>query len=131
VVGPRVPAAQWRGPAIAARGGPLCGYSGPLCGLIDVSCRVAAPRAARPNHDVATTWCRYAAQVSDTGPKLFYETQRGGLAEISIDSSQKVGAEFYRCEISNRILKARPVGSLLCSAGRITAAGGAHLAYSP
>ena len=25
--------------------------------------------AARPNHDVATTWCRYAAQVSDTRPK--------------------------------------------------------------
>ena len=33
VVGPRVPAAQWRGPAIAARGGPLRGYSGPLRGL--------------------------------------------------------------------------------------------------
>ena len=32
VVGPRVPAAQWRGPAIAARGGPLRGYSGPLRG---------------------------------------------------------------------------------------------------
>ena len=30
----------------------------------------------------------------------------GGLAEISIDRSQKVGAEFYGCEISSRILKA-------------------------
>ena len=55
---------------------------------LDVSCRVAAPRrghvvvwarryAAAPNHDVATTWCRYAAQVWDTRPKLLYETQAG------------------------------------------------------
>ena len=28
----------------------------------------------------------------------------GGLAEISMDRSQKVGAEFYRCGISSRIL---------------------------
>ena len=28
----------------------------------------------------------------------------GGLAEISMDRSQKVGAEFYRCGISCRIL---------------------------
>ena len=31
-----------------------------------------------------------------------------GPGEISIDRSQKGGAEFYRCEISSRILKARP-----------------------
>ena len=31
-----------------------------------------------------------------------------GPVEISIDRSQKGGAEFYRCEISSRILKARP-----------------------
>ena len=35
--------------------------------------------AAAPNHDVATTWnltwCRYAAQVRHTRPKLLYETQ--------------------------------------------------------
>jgi hypothetical protein len=30
-----------------------------------------------------------------------------GLAEISIDRSQKVGAEFCRCEISSRILNPR------------------------
>ena len=32
----------------------------------------------------------------------------GGLAEISIDRSQKDGTELYRCEILSRILKARP-----------------------
>ena len=48
--------------------------------------RAIAPAAARyarswsatrrlPNHDVATTWCRYAAQVRRTRPKPFYETQ--------------------------------------------------------
>ena len=31
-----------------------------------------------------------------------------GPVEISIDRSQKGGAEFSRCEISSRILKARP-----------------------
>ena len=37
--------------------------------------RRLVPLAARPNHDVATTWCRYAAQVWSTRPKPFYETQ--------------------------------------------------------
>ena len=41
--------------------------------------------AAAPNHDVATTWCRYAAQVWDTRPKLLYETQVGvGDANITV-----------------------------------------------
>ena len=47
VVGPRVPAAQWRGPAIAARGGPLCGYSGPLRGLTSRAAYIAAPDRRR------------------------------------------------------------------------------------
>ena len=34
--------------------------------------RLDVSLAAAPNHDVATTWCRYAAQVSDTGPELFF-----------------------------------------------------------
>eukprot|EP00964_Phaeocystis_antarctica_P096115 scaffold62481_cov74-Phaeocystis_antarctica.AAC.1 len=50
--------------ASVARGGPLRG-----------SWRAATRYAAAPKPHVATTWCRYAAQVSHTRPKLFYETQ--------------------------------------------------------
>jgi len=53
----------------AARGGPLRGYGGPLRGS-----RRAATRRP-PNHDEASTRCRYAAQVYHTRPKLFYEAQ--------------------------------------------------------
>ena len=37
-----------------------------------------------PNHDVATTWCRYAAQLSDTRPKLVYETQVPAVYTLSL-----------------------------------------------
>ena len=49
----------------AACGGPLRGSSS---------------QAATRHHVVATSWCRYAAQVWRTRPKPFYETQPGGLA---------------------------------------------------
>ena len=74
VVGPRVPAAQWRGPAIAARGGPLRGYSGPLRGLTSRAAYIAAPRRG---HDVVPL---YAAQVSDTRPKFLMKPS-GGVDE--------------------------------------------------
>ncbi len=53
--------------------------------------RYAARRhAAAPNHDVATTWCRYAAQVRHTRPKLLYETQPGPLEIAAHGESSKV-----------------------------------------
>ena len=60
----------------AARGGPLRGYGGPLRGYggpLRGSRRAATRRP--PNHDEASTRCRYAAQVYHTRPKLFYEAQ--------------------------------------------------------
>ena len=72
----------------ASRVSAICGWP-PGAGRIGAQLRLvvgryAAPAAryaarrlvaAAPNHDVATTWCRYAAQVRHTRPKLLYETQ--------------------------------------------------------
>ena len=74
----------------AARGKPLHGYGGPLRGSRQAATRLwraatwleAGRYAAMaggplrpPNHDEASTRCRYAAQVYHTRPKLFYEAQ--------------------------------------------------------
>jgi hypothetical protein len=60
----------------AARGGPLRGYGGPLRGSRRAATRLWRAATRRPpNHDEASTRCRYAAQVYHTRPKLFYEAQ--------------------------------------------------------
>ena len=62
VVGPRVPAAQWRGPAIAARCGPLRGYSGPLRGL------TSRASSKEHRHESASSWKTPLQRVSTSAP---------------------------------------------------------------
>ena len=52
-------------------------YFGTLATRLTLAARLVWRAATRlmAGRYVATTWCRYAAQVSDTRPKLFYETQ--------------------------------------------------------